>query len=139
MGKKILLLVAGILVSAIASTLLGHLALSLTNFGRAVVGSAATNTPGNPMEATLHMIRLTVFVLDPIVAILVGTMIGFWGVDRPTWLGAIAILPLAAFAAYSYPWLWPGITAGLIDLILAAGVAEATYRWRQRGRALSAH
>jgi hypothetical protein len=138
MGKKILLLMAGILVSAIASTLLGHLALRLTNFGPAVE-KAITNTPGNPMETTLHMVRLTVFVLDPIVAIIVGAILGLWSEGRPTWIGAIAVLPLAAFAAYSYPWLWPGITAGLIDLILAAGTAEVTYRSRHRGRAQSAH
>lgn len=139
MTKKILLVVVGVAVSAIASTFLGRLALHFGNFGHMVRGmnrnpNLAANAYGNPLEATLHMMRLTTFVLDPIIAAIVGLVVGFWSDGRPTWLAAVSILPLAAFATYTYPWLWHGAVAGLIDLLVAAAAALATDGFRRRRR-----
>ncbi len=142
MAKKISLALAAIVVSIIMSTLLGQLALRIAPFGHMTRdlkrGQTSINSPefdkkyGDPLRATVGMVRLTAFVLDPIVAVIVGMVVGFWGGKGAPRVAFFGMLPLAAFSVYSYPWLWEGLSAGLLDLLLASGTAYLTCRYCQR-------
>jgi hypothetical protein len=140
MKRKVLLVLGSALVSIIASALLGRLALSVTPFGQMVrdvshsASSPAVSQSGgkyeDPMQATTHMLRLTTFVLDPIVAVVTGFLVGLWGGKSSARLAALGILPLAAFSVFSYPWLWAGIAGGAIDILVASGTARLVSAYR---------
>jgi Na+/H+-translocating membrane pyrophosphatase len=140
MKRGVLLVLGSILVSIFASALLGRVALRITPFGH-MIREMSRETPGattaqagsrygDPIEVTLQMLRLTTFILDPTVAILTGFLVGLWGGKNSANLAALGILPLAAFSFLSYPWLWAGIAAGIIDLLFASGTAFLTSRYR---------
>ncbi len=140
MKRKVLLVLGSALVSIIASAILGRLALSVSPFGRmAREMSHSASIPataqsggkyGDPLQATTQMLRLTTFVLDPIVAVITGFLVGLWGGKSSARLAALGILPLAVFSAFSYPWLWAGIAGGAIDIVVASGTARLVYAYR---------
>jgi hypothetical protein len=133
MKRGVLIVLGSVLLSLVASVLLGRVALGVTPFGHAVVelrqdSSAAAQDRaerkyGNLLETTTGTLRLTAFVLDPIAAIISGVFVGFWGGKRSPLLAALGIFPLAIFSVLTYPWLWPGMLAGAFD-VLAAAVAS---------------
>lgn len=146
MKKRIVLVLAAVLFSILASALLGRLALPGTHFGHMVKqmshgdSSAVSQTSGGDgslWEATLHMIRVTTFVLDPVVALCTGFLIALFRDKKSPILAALGILPLAAFSVFTYPVFWVGAVAGFIDLLIASGAAAVTSRVA-RGRASSA-
>ena len=143
MRRKVLLVSGSALVSLVASALLGRLALSFTPFGHmvremshaaSIPATAHAGNYGDTLEATTHMLRLTTFILDPIVAVVIGFLVGLWGGKSSAGLAALGILPLAAFSVFSYPWLWAGMAGGAIDILVASGSARLVSAYRGRGK-----
>jgi hypothetical protein len=140
MKRAVLLVLGSILLSVVASALLGRLALSVSPFGHmsremsrdasAAAMSQVGRKYGDPLEATLHMLRLTTFILDPTIALITGFLVGLWGGKSSARLAALGILPLAAFSAFSYPWLWAGMVGGTIDILVASGAARLVSEYR---------
>ena len=141
MKRQVLLVLGSALVSIVASALLGRFALNISPFGHLVREMNHTSITAVPqagseysdlLEATTHMLRLTTFLLDPIAALFTGFLVGLWGGKGSATLAALGILPLAAFSAFSYPWLWAGISGGAIDILVASGTAHLVSEYRAR-------
>lgn len=109
MKRAVLLVLGSILLSVVASALLGRLALTVTPFGH-MVREARQDTSGatmrqlerkygDPLDATLRMLRLTTFILDPTIAVITGIFVGLWGGKHAGRLAALGILPLAAWGS----------------------------------------
>jgi hypothetical protein len=143
MKKQALIVLGSVLLSIVVSVLLGRLVLRVTPFGHAVAEmrldstAAAQETAerkyGDLLEGTVRTLRLTVFVLDPLAAIISGVFVGFWGGKRSPLLAAFGILPLAAFSVFTYPWLWWGVFAGAMDIFAAAVSSRIVSAYRGRG------
>ena len=136
MKGKILLVLSAALVSVALSAFLGRLALSITPFGRMMTEMRSDSSSAGRrrienryvdlLDATNRMLRLTTFVLDPVAAVITGFLIGLTGTKSPAVIAGFAILPLAVFSASSYPWMWGGLSGGLLDVFGAAVAASLT-------------
>jgi hypothetical protein len=140
MRKRIVLVLGAILFSAIASAFLGRLALAFAPFGHMVTqmnghvwGAASSQSSiqyPDLLGTTMRMLRLTTFVLDPLVAVLTGLLVGLSRDTRSPGLAALAILPLSAFSAFTYPVVWAGIIGAILDVFAASAAATLTRRFR---------
>src|SRR5438270_13442955 len=118
MRRKTLILISSVVFSLTASSLLGRLAI--------ITSGVPSSMRQGPFEATTHVINLITFLVDPVVAVLTGALVGAWGGRASSKIAALGIWPLTIMAVVTYPKPLGGLAAGAMDMFLASGIAHFT-------------